>query len=72
MQTLEENIENVQKIRSEVLESLEVLPSLSLSREEALNLQFKPGDIVYDKRTGKQLEVIAGTRRTVAVSTSRG
>ena len=35
------------------------------SREEVLNLEFLPGDSVYDSVTKKKGEVLAGTRKTI-------
>jgi len=42
------------------------------SREEVLRLKWKRGDKVKDKITGKGGEILAGTRRAITISRSRG
>jgi len=46
------------------------LPQIIPEREESLNLSFRKGDTVYDRRTGKKLTIIAGTRKSVTIQTT--
>jgi len=41
-------------------------------REEVLALRYRPGQRVRDRVTGKEVEVLAGTRRTAPVQAARG
>ena len=47
-------------------------PSRDPKREEALGLKFIPGDRIKDLITKKGGEVIAGTRKTIAVQSTGG
>ena len=44
-------------------------PKLRAVREEVLGLKYRPGEIVKDSVSGKEVEIIGGTRETVTIST---
>jgi len=70
MSTISDTIKAVQELRYQLNKDAKDLPSLFPGREEVLGLQYKKGDKVKDERTGKIYTVIAGTRKSVAVSDS--
>jgi len=50
-----------------VLKQARLQGNLNPSDEAILGLEFQPGEEIIERDTGQRYEVIAGTRRTVAI-----
>ena len=61
------NAAAVQSIRQSARSATANLPNLNPSDEAILGLEFQKGETVIELATGRTFEVLAGTRRTVAV-----
>jgi len=71
MDTIAQSIENIAALRKADEETIDTHSSFTPSREELLGLTFQKGQEVRDERTGKIYTVVAGTRKSIAVPTSR-
>ena len=70
MDTIDQSILNISALRKADQETIDRDTPFSPSREEALGLTHRKGDIIYDERTGKNYTVVAGTRKSVTVQAS--
>jgi len=61
------NPDAVKQIRNDVLKQARLQGNLNPSDEAILGLEFQPGEEIIERDTGQRYEVIAGTRRTVAI-----